>query len=154
MALAGTLLLLAVTAYGTSMDAEDPSFAVLDRDQTAASLSLVPGIAGPAHFTEAPPLAEHADLDRRMRDAAPGPAIELPPDFARDQARGRRVEIGAWIDGAPPRWPKRCRAMQRSARGWPAAARRPASRWTPASAATPISTASSRWPQARSPVST
>jgi len=29
-------------------------------------------------------------------------ALEIPPGFARDVARGRQVEIGAWIDGAMP----------------------------------------------------
>src|SRR3546814_12290699 len=29
-------------------------------------------------------------------------AIEIPPGFARDLARGRPVQIGAWIDGAMP----------------------------------------------------
>ena len=37
-----------------------------------------------------------------MREGDISLAIEIPPGFARDIARGRRVEIGAWIDGAMP----------------------------------------------------
>src|SRR3546814_21088064 len=44
----------------------------------------------------------YEDLDRRMREGDISLAIEIPPGFARDIARGRRVEIGAWIDGDMP----------------------------------------------------
>src|SRR3546814_3608959 len=44
----------------------------------------------------------YEDLDRRMREGDISLAIEIPPGFARDIAHGRRVEIGAWIDGAMP----------------------------------------------------
>jgi ribosome-dependent ATPase len=37
-----------------------------------------------------------------MRNGELSLAIEIPPGFARDAARGRTVEIGAWIDGAMP----------------------------------------------------
>lgn len=43
-----------------------------------------------------------AVLDRRMRSGEISLAIEIPPGFGRDVARGRNVEIGAWIDGAMP----------------------------------------------------
>ena len=59
-------------------------------------------IAARATSPSSPPLAEYADLDRRMRSGELSLAIEIPPDFARDIARGRAVEIGAWIDGAMP----------------------------------------------------
>jgi ribosome-dependent ATPase len=37
-----------------------------------------------------------------MRSGELSLAIEIPPGFARDAARGRPVEIAAWIDGAMP----------------------------------------------------
>ena len=37
-----------------------------------------------------------------MRSGELSLAIEIPPGFGRDVARGRSVEIGAWIDGAMP----------------------------------------------------
>ena len=37
-----------------------------------------------------------------MRSGELSLAIEIPPDFGRDVARGRATEIGAWIDGAMP----------------------------------------------------
>ncbi|MBP0650133.1 hypothetical protein J8J40_24115, partial [Mycobacterium tuberculosis] len=51
---------------------------------------------------ERPPITDYDALDRRMRTGELSLAIEIPPGFARDAARGRKVEIAAWIDGAMP----------------------------------------------------
>lgn len=102
MAMLGTVFLMFIMAYGISMDVENLSFAVLDRDQTTTSQNYVINIAGSRYFTEQAPLADYADLDRRMRSGKLTVAIEIPPGFGRDAARGRPVEIGAWIDGSMP----------------------------------------------------
>ncbi|MEK7492316.1 MAG: ABC transporter permease, partial [Pseudomonadota bacterium] len=44
----------------------------------------------------------YADMDARLRSGKLALAIEIPPGFARDVARGKQVQIGAWIDGAMP----------------------------------------------------
>ncbi|HEY8515054.1 MAG TPA: ribosome-associated ATPase/putative transporter RbbA [Candidatus Binatia bacterium] len=98
----GSVLLLFIMGYGISLDVEELTFAVLDRDQTGTSREYVWNLAGSRYFIEQPPLADYDDLDRRMRSGRLALAIEIPPNFARDLARGRRVEIGAWIDGAMP----------------------------------------------------
>lgn len=59
-------------------------------------------LAGSRYFIEHPPLREETDLDRRMRAGTISLAIEIPPGFARDMARGTPVQVGAWIDGAMP----------------------------------------------------
>jgi len=102
LALLGTLILMFVMGYGISLDVEDLTFAVLDRDQTAISRDYTLNLAGSRYFIERPPIADHDDLDRRMRSGEVGLAIEIPPGFGRDLAHGRVVEIGAWIDGAMP----------------------------------------------------
>jgi ribosome-dependent ATPase len=102
LALIGSALLMIVMGYGISLDVEDLTFAVLDRDQTTVSHDYTLNIAGSRYFIERPPITDYADLDRRMRHGELGLAIEIPPGFARDLARGRPVEIGAWIDGAMP----------------------------------------------------
>uniref|UniRef100_UPI002FD9D2A6 ribosome-associated ATPase/putative transporter RbbA n=1 Tax=Pontibaca methylaminivorans TaxID=515897 RepID=UPI002FD9D2A6 len=102
MALVGSLILMVVMGLGINMDVEDLSFAVLDHDQTTTSRDYVQDIAGSRYFTEHPPLAGHADLDARMRSGELSLAIEIPPGFAADAARGRAVEVGAWFDGANP----------------------------------------------------
>jgi len=102
MAGAGTALLMFIMGYGLSMDVEDLTFAVLDRDQTTSSRNYVLDLAGSRYFIEQPPIADYAELDRRMRSGHLALAIEIPPGFARDAARGRPVEVAAWIDGAMP----------------------------------------------------
>ena len=102
MALIGSLMLMVVIGLGINMDVEDLTFAVLDRDRTTTSRDYVDDIAGSRYFTELPPLAGYDDIDARMRSGELGLAIEIPPGFGADVARGRDVEIGAWFDGANP----------------------------------------------------
>ncbi len=104
LALIGSLLLMLIMGYGINMDVEDLTFAVLDRDQTTLSRDYTFDISGSRYFIERPPIADYADIDRRMRSGELMLAIEIPSGFAQDVARGRPTQIGAWIDGAmPPR---------------------------------------------------
>jgi ribosome-dependent ATPase len=98
----GSIILMLVMGYGITMDVEDLSFAVLDRDQTTVSHDYALDIAGSYYFIEHPPITDYDDLERRMRAGELSLAIEIPPRFGRDLARGRPVEIGAWIDGSMP----------------------------------------------------
>ncbi|KAF1708334.1 ribosome-associated ATPase/putative transporter RbbA [Pseudoxanthomonas sacheonensis] len=102
LALAGSLILMFIMAYGISMDVEDLNFAVLDRDQTMLSRNYALNLSGSRYFIERPPLADYAELDRRMRKGELALALEIPPGFARDLQRGNEVQVGAWIDGAMP----------------------------------------------------
>jgi len=102
LALVGSVILMFVMGYGISLDVEALTFAVLDRDQTTVSRDYTLNIAGSRYFVEQPPITDYDDLDRRMRAGKLSLAIEIPSGFARDIARGRAVEIGAWIDGAMP----------------------------------------------------
>ncbi|MGQ2953045.1 MAG: ribosome-associated ATPase/putative transporter RbbA [Agrobacterium sp.] len=102
LAILGTLLLMFVIGYGINMDVEDLTFAVLDRDDTTVSRDYVQQISGSRYFGEKAPITDYADLDRRMGNGEISMALEIPPGFGRDVARGRSVEIGAWIDGAMP----------------------------------------------------
>ena len=102
LATIGSVILMFVIGYGINLDVENLSFAVLDRDDTTVSRDYVLQIAGSRYFTEKSPILDYVDLDRRMRTGELSLAIEIPPGFARDLARGSVVEIGAWIDGAMP----------------------------------------------------
>ncbi|MDQ0314512.1 ribosome-associated ATPase/putative transporter RbbA [Amorphus orientalis] len=102
LALVGSLILMLVMGYGINLDVEDLTFAVLDRDDTTVSRDYAENMAGSRYFVRKPPITSYADLDRRMRDGELTVAIEIPPRFAADLARGRDVAVGAWIDGAMP----------------------------------------------------
>lgn len=102
LALLGSLLLMFVMGYGISMDVENLRYAVLDRDQTTLSQDYTLNLAGSRYFTERAPIADYAELDTRMRSGELSLALEIPPGFARDVARGNAVQIGVWVDGAMP----------------------------------------------------
>lgn len=102
MALLGSIILLLVMGYGITMDVEDLSFAVLDRDQSGLSQNYSMGLAGSRYFIEKPALQSYEEIDQRMRSGDITLAIEIPPNFARDVHRGENVKIAAWIDGAMP----------------------------------------------------
>ena len=102
LALLGTAILMFIIAYGISLDVENLTYAVLDRDQSVLSQNYALNLSGSRYFIEKPPIADYDDLDRRMRSGELSLAIEIPPGFARDVARGSKVELGAWVDGAMP----------------------------------------------------
>ncbi|WP_423680163.1 ribosome-associated ATPase/putative transporter RbbA [Undibacterium sp. WLHG33] len=102
LALGGSLLLMFAIGFGITLDVEDLSYAVLDRDQTTLSQNYTLNLAGSRYFTEHPPIVDYEDLDRRMRSGELSLAIEIPAGFARDVLRGQNVQIGAWLDGAMP----------------------------------------------------
>jgi ribosome-dependent ATPase len=104
MALAsvGSLLLMFVLSYGMSLDVENLSFAVLDRDQTTVSNDYALNLQGSRYFSVRPPLTDFDELDARMARGDLNLAVEIPPGFGRDVERGNPVSVGAWIDGANP----------------------------------------------------
>jgi ribosome-dependent ATPase len=101
-ALLGTAFLMLIFGFGITTDVDSLSFAALDRDQTPESRAYLGEFRGSRYFIEKPPLADYADLDRRLRSGDIKASIEIPPGFGRDIKHGRSAEAGAWIDGAMP----------------------------------------------------
>jgi ribosome-dependent ATPase len=119
MALLGTAILMFVFGYGISLDVENLTYAVLDRDQTTLSQNYTLNLSGSRYFIEHSPLANYDDLDRRMRSGELALAVEIPAGFGRDVARGDSVQIGAWVDGAMPRRAETVRGyVQGMHQGW------------------------------------
>jgi len=102
MALFGTIILMFVIGYGISLDVENLTYAVLDRDQTVLSQNYSLNLSGSRYFIEYPPISNYEELERRMRSGELNMAIEIPPNFSRDVKHGKNVQIGAWVDGAMP----------------------------------------------------
>jgi ribosome-dependent ATPase len=119
LALAGSMLLMFVMGFGISMDVENLSYAMLDRDQSTLSQNYALNLSGSRYFVEKPPITDYEDLDRRMRSGELSLAIEIPPGFGRDLLRGEQVEIGAWVDGAMPQRAETVRGyVQGMHQGW------------------------------------
>jgi hypothetical protein len=123
MALFGSLMLMLVMGYGISMDVNDLSFAVLDRDQTSLSRELCLEPLRLALLCRAPPITDYADLDRRMRSGELSLALEIPPGFARDVQRGTLARCRSAPGSTAPcrSAPRPCRATCRACTraGWP-----------------------------------
>ena len=98
----GTAFLLLVFGFGISTDVNSLTFAALDHDQTHESRAYLEELRGSAYFAEKPALSDYADLERRLADGDIDCAVEIPPGFGRDIARGRPAWVAAWIDGARP----------------------------------------------------
>lgn len=103
LSIIGSIILMLAFAYGITIDVENLSFAVLDRDETFMSRDYAHNIAGSRYFIKRPPIVDYEDLNHRLRNGDISLGIEIPPGFARDVRHGRPVSIGAWIDGAMPR---------------------------------------------------
>jgi ribosome-dependent ATPase len=101
-ALLGTVFLMAIFGTGISTDVNNLSFAVLDRDNSHESRAYLEELRGSRYFTEKAPIANEAELERRMQSGDISAAIEIPPDFGRLLKKGTPTEVGAWVDGAMP----------------------------------------------------
>ena len=101
-ALGGTVLLMIVIGYGISLDVNNLSYAVLDRDNSIASQDYALNISGSRYFIEKPAITNYDELDHRMRDGELSFAVEIPPNYGQDLTRGDRPAIGLWVDGAMP----------------------------------------------------
>lgn len=101
-AVLGTTFLMLVFGFGISTDVNSVAFAVLDHDRSHASRAYLEDLRGSRYFVETPPLSGFGDLERRLARGDIAAAIEIPPGFGRDVARGRPTQVAAWIDGARP----------------------------------------------------
>ncbi len=102
LAMFGALLLLLVIGFGISMDVEDLSFAVLDRDQSVLSNSYALNISGSRYFIKKRPVTDYRDLDQRLRSGELSMVVELPPKFGEEVYKGMSPEVAFWIDGSNP----------------------------------------------------
>jgi ribosome-dependent ATPase len=113
LALLGSVILMLVMGYGISMDVEDLTFAVLDRDQTTVSRDYVS--TSPARATSSS--AAHHRLRRTGPAHAQGEislAIEIPPGFAPTCNAAARWRSAPGSTAPCRSAPRPCRAMCRA----------------------------------------
>ncbi|WP_414473900.1 ribosome-associated ATPase/putative transporter RbbA [Microvirga sp. M2] len=101
-AILGTTFLMLVFGFGISTDVNGLTFAVLDYDHSHESRAYLEALRGSTYFTEKPPLADQAALERRLANGEIDAAIEIPPGFGRDVVSGQPTSVAAWVDGARP----------------------------------------------------
>jgi ribosome-dependent ATPase len=96
------MILMLLFSYGISFDIENLAYAVLDHDRTPESREYLDEFAHSRYFREHPTIATYDELERRLQSGEIKLAIEIPPGFGRDLARGRRPEASVWLDGSLP----------------------------------------------------
>lgn len=99
-ALLGPIILMLAMGYGITFDVEKLSYATLDQDRSRESRMFLDAISSSRYFAKRPPLADWADLDRRMKQGEITLAIVIPPGYGHDLLTGRSPQIGAWLDGS------------------------------------------------------
>jgi ribosome-dependent ATPase len=98
----GPVFLMITFGFGISFDVDRLTYAVLDRDRSLESRTLIENFQGSRYFLQKPEIATAAEIDRRLRSGELKMALEIPPDFGRDLLAGRRPEIGVFLDGSLP----------------------------------------------------
>jgi ribosome-dependent ATPase len=101
-AVLGPIILMIAFGYGITFDVEDLSYAVLDHDQSPESRAYLENFAGSPYFERGPSLLHYDDLENRLRKGKLTFAVEVPPNFGKDLKRGRRPQVGIWLDGTNP----------------------------------------------------
>ena len=101
-AIFGPLLLMIVFGYGISLDVNHLTFAVLDFDQTKASVQYADSFRGSIYYDEKTPIPDYGELERRLRNGELRFALEIPSGFERDLIRGRQPTLMAYVDAAMP----------------------------------------------------
>jgi ribosome-dependent ATPase len=96
------MVLMLLFSYGISFDIENLAYGVLDHDQTPESREYLDEFAHSRYFRAHAPIATYDELERRLQSGDIKLAIEIPPGFGRDLARGRRPEVSVWLDGSLP----------------------------------------------------
>lgn len=102
MAILGSVILLVVMCLGISFDIEDLKFAVLDQDQSQTSRDYALNLSGSKYFSEQKPINSMEEINERLVKGDISMALIIPPNFGQELARGSKVEISAWVDGAHP----------------------------------------------------
>ena len=99
----GSAVLFVIFGFGISTDVDHVRLAILDQDRSPQSRSYAQAFTGSTvAFTPTPELTDRGSLETRMRGRDFSLAVELPPRFGRDLARGLQPEVATWIDGAIP----------------------------------------------------
>jgi len=98
----GPLIMMAAVSWGVSFDVQNLKFAVYDRDQTAQSRQLTEYFSGSRYFIQQPPIQSEEEIDTVLKSSKAVLVIDIPSGFGRDLERGRKPEVGFYIDGAMP----------------------------------------------------
>lgn len=93
------VMLLVLMGAGISFDLDKIPLAVVDRDHTEASRTLVQTFIADKTFRLAGNVEDEGAAERMFRAGEASAAIIIPKDFSRDLDRGERVSVQFLVDG-------------------------------------------------------
>jgi len=96
------LALLLIFGLGLDIDIENLPFAVLDHDRTPESREYVQHFSASRYFSQRAAAVTDREVDNLFARGKIRLALEIPSEFGKNLLRGRRTEVGVWIDGTMP----------------------------------------------------
>ncbi len=100
MAFLMPVMLLFIFGYAITMDVDNLSTVVYDRDKSSMSRELVAGFRESRYFTIVGNVETHADIDRYIDSGIARVAISIPEDFSKDVRAGKTADLQITVDGS------------------------------------------------------
>jgi ABC-2 type transport system permease protein len=100
MAFVIPMILLFLYGHALTLDVDNLKTVVLDQDRTRASRELLARFLESRYFTRVATADSYREVRRALDTGQAQVALIVPPRYARDLARGRRVSLQALLDGS------------------------------------------------------
>jgi ABC-2 type transport system permease protein len=96
------IIMLFILGYAITNDVHNISLAVLDRDQSSQSRSLVESYKSSDYFTLDYFITSEDEMNYLIESNKARAAIIIPPDYSENIASGRTAQVAFIIDGSDP----------------------------------------------------
>jgi ABC-2 type transport system permease protein len=100
MAFLMPVMLLFIFGYAITMDVDNLSTVVYDRDKSSMSREFIAEFRESRYFTIVGYAEKQADIDRYIDSGTARVAISIPEDFSKNMKTGRNAEIQVAVDGS------------------------------------------------------
>ncbi|MHB8994211.1 MAG: ABC transporter permease [Armatimonadota bacterium] len=94
------LLQLILFGYAATNDVRNVRVAVFDGDRSPESRLLIQEVGNSYYFLVLPEVSDSRDLGRLLQKGTAQLALNIPPDFSRQMARGEAAQVGLLVDGS------------------------------------------------------
>jgi ABC-2 type transport system permease protein len=100
MAFLMPVMLLFIFAYAITLDVNQLTTVVYDRDHSSVSRGLIGELGSSGYFTVVRHATEHGDIDAYLDSGKARVAISIPSGFAKDIHAGRTAQLQIIVDGS------------------------------------------------------
>jgi ABC-2 type transport system permease protein len=98
--LVAPLLQLILFGYAATNDVRDVRVAIFDGDRSPESRLLIQEVGHSYYFRVLPEVGDPRDLGRLLQKGTAQLALNIPPEFSRQMARGETAQVGLLVDGS------------------------------------------------------